>query len=58
MVAINARAPLAELSDFQTRLKSITGGQGSYTLEMDDYETAPPTVQQQLVAAFRPREED
>lgn len=58
MVAINARAPLAELSDFQTRLKSITGGQGSYTLEMDDYETAPPNVQQQLVAAFRPREEE
>lgn len=58
MVSINARAPLSELSDFQNRLKSITGGQGSYTLEMDDYETAPPNVQQQLMSAFRPREED
>lgn len=58
MVSISARAPLSELSDFQNRLKSITGGQGSYTLEMDEYETAPPSVQQQLMAAFRPRDED
>lgn len=58
MMAICARAPLAELGDFQNRLKSITGGQGSYTLELSNYELAPPTVQQQLVAAFRPREEE
>ncbi|PLK48260.1 elongation factor G [Uliginosibacterium sp. TH139] len=58
MVAINARAPLSELSDFQGRLKALTGGQGSYTLAMSDYETAPPAVQQQLMAAFKPGEED
>lgn len=58
MVSINARAPLAELGDFQNRLKSITGGQGSYTLEMSEYEAAPPNVQQQLMSAFRPREEE
>lgn len=58
MIAINARAPLAELTDFQNRLKSLTGGQGSYTLELADYETAPPAVQQQLMAAFRPQEEE
>ncbi|MDO6386824.1 elongation factor G [Uliginosibacterium sp. 31-12] len=58
MVAINARAPLSELSDFQGRLKALTGGQGSYTLAMSGYETAPPAVQQQLMAAFKPGEED
>ena len=58
MVAINARAPLSELADFQARLKSITGGQGSYTLELDDYEAAPPNVQNQLMSAFRPHEEE
>lgn len=58
MVSINAKAPLAELGDFQNRLKSITGGQGSYTLEMADYEAAPPNVQQQLMAAYRPKEEE
>lgn len=58
MIAINARAPLSELGDFQNRLKSITGGQGSYTLEMAEYEAAPPNVQQQLTAAFRPHEDE
>lgn len=58
MVSINARAPLSELADFQNRLKSITGGQGSYTLELADYEAAPPNVQGQLMAAFKPREEE
>ena len=58
MVAINARAPLAELADFQNRLKAITGGQGSYTLSMADYEPAPPAVQTRLAAAFQPHAEE
>lgn len=58
MVTINARAPLAELNDFQGRLKSITGGQGSYTLTMADYEPAPPNVQQQLTSVFRPVDDE
>jgi elongation factor G len=58
MVSINARAPLAELNDFQSRLKSITGGQGSYTLSLAEYEPAPPVVQHQLMNAFRPGEDE
>lgn len=58
MATINARAPMAELADFQGRLKAITGGQGSYSLELLGYEEAPPAVQQRLHAAWRPREEE
>lgn len=58
MLSICARAPLAELSDFQTRLKSLTGGQGSYTLELADYEEVPPNVQTRLSAAYRPHDEE
>jgi elongation factor G len=58
MMAICARAPLSELSDFQGRLKSITGGQGSYTLELAGYEPAPPSVQQQLMETYQPKEEE
>ncbi len=58
MVTMTARAPLAELDDFQGRLKSLTGGQGSYSLELRGYEEAPPQVQAKLRAAFRPAEED
>ena len=58
MAMLSARAPLAELSDFQGRLKAITGGQGSYSLELLGYEEAPPNVQARLHAAWRPREEE
>ncbi len=57
MVTLSARAPMAELEDFQGRLKAVTGGQGSYTLELIGYEEAPPPVQARLRAAWRPAEE-
>jgi elongation factor G len=53
-VQISAQAPLAELEHFPARLKSITAGHGSYTLEFSHYEPAPPQLQQKLVAAHRP----
>ncbi|MEM9531835.1 MAG: elongation factor G [Pseudomonadota bacterium] len=56
LVEISAQAPLSELSDFQTELKSITGGQGRYSMELSHYEAVPAQIQQQLIQAFQPRE--
>ena len=53
-VQISAQAPLAELEQFPARLKSITAGHGSYTLEFSHYEPAPPQLQQKLVSAHKP----
>ncbi len=53
-VQISAQAPLAELEQFPARLKSLTAGHGSYTLEFSHYEPAPPQLQQKLVAAHKP----
>ncbi|HEU4646574.1 MAG TPA: elongation factor G [Burkholderiales bacterium] len=53
-VQITAQAPLSEMEHFPARLKSITAGHGSYTLEFSHYEAAPPQLQQKLVAAHRP----
>lgn len=50
MVTIQGQAPLAELNSYHSRLKSMTGGQGSYSIELSHYEAVPPNVQQQLVA--------
>ncbi|MCD6679596.1 MAG: elongation factor G [Burkholderiaceae bacterium] len=58
MATMNARAPMAELADFQGRLKAITGGQGSYSLELLGYEEAPAPVQHKLHAAWRPQQEE
>jgi elongation factor G len=57
MVQISALAPLSELEHFPARLKSITAGHGSYSLEFSHYEPAPPQLQQKLVAAHRPHAE-
>jgi len=53
-VQIMAQAPLSEMEQFPARLKSITAGHGSYTLEFSHYEPAPPQLQQRLVAAHKP----
>ena len=58
MITVVGQAPLAELDTFQSRVKSLPGGQGSYTLEFSHYEQVPPPVQQQLAAQFKPIQEE
>src|SRR5262245_16305048 len=53
-VQISAQAPLSELEHFPARLKSLTAGHGSYSMEFSHYEPAPPQLTQKLVAAHRP----
>jgi elongation factor G len=53
-VQIMAQAPLSELEHFPARLKSLTAGHGSYSMEFSHYEAAPPQLQQKLAAAHRP----
>ncbi|MDP1706147.1 MAG: elongation factor G, partial [Sulfurimicrobium sp.] len=43
--AISGEVPLAELNDYQSRLRSLTSGQGSYSLEFSRYAAVPPAVQ-------------
>ncbi len=58
MMSIRATAPLAELSDYAGKLKSLTGGSGSYTLEFRHYQAVPFNIQQALAQEFRPKEEE
>jgi elongation factor G len=53
-VQISAQAPLSEMEHFPARLKSLTAGHGTYSLEFSHYEAAPSQLQQKLVAAHRP----
>ncbi len=53
MAVIHATVPLAELSDYASRISSITGGQGSFSMEISHYENVPGNVQQQIVAAYQ-----
>ncbi|HTD11316.1 MAG TPA: elongation factor G [Steroidobacteraceae bacterium] len=51
-----ALVPLAEVSEYQSRLKALTGGQGAYTMELSHYDPVPQRRQQELAQAWRPRE--
>jgi elongation factor G len=57
-LVIKAQVPLAEVTDYQTELKSLTGGQGRYAIEFSHYDAVPPQVQKQLTEAYKPRAEE
>jgi elongation factor G len=57
MAVVKATIPLAEVLTYGSQLQSATGGQGSYTIEFSHYDPVPGNVQQQLIAAFKPKEE-
>ncbi len=46
---IRVQVPLAEVAQYNTQLRSMTGGQGSYLMEFSHYEPVPSQVQQQIV---------
>ena len=58
-IVIKAQVPLSEVTQYNSQLKSVTGGRGSYSMTLSHYELVPPNVQQQIVAQYaRKREED
>ncbi len=53
VMAINGKVPLAELDDYQGRLKSLTGGQGSYSISFSHYAPVPAATQQHLSSDYK-----
>jgi len=58
MMLVQGVVPLAELEGYSGRLKAMTQGSGSYSMELADYQPVPPGVQQQLAAAYKRKEEE
>ena len=56
--SITGEVPLAEITDYASRLKSLTGGQGAYNIEFARHAQVPPQVQQKLAASFKLKDED
>ncbi|MCJ7805365.1 elongation factor G [Patescibacteria group bacterium] len=50
MTVILAQAPLAELSGYATKLRSISQGRASYYMEPSHYEEVPKNIAEQIVA--------
>ena len=51
MQVISAEAPLAELFKYTAELRSLTGGQGTFTMAFARYEPVPAAVAQKIIAA-------
>jgi len=58
MSVIKAKVPLAEMTNYQSQLKSVTGGQGSYAMEFSHYGPVPSNAQQQVIAQYKPKQEE
>ena len=58
MTTITASVPLSELDNYQSQLKSMTGGIGSYSLSFSHYDPVPAKTQKELIAAYKPTEDE
>ncbi|WP_442809207.1 elongation factor G [Trinickia soli] len=58
MVVVTAKAPLSELTEYQSRLNAMAGGDGNYSIELSHYDPVPPSQQDKLAAQYRRQDED
>ena len=54
---IKGLVPLAELDDYSSRLKSMTGGEGGYEIAYSHYDPVPGDVQRRLAQTFLRKED-
>lgn len=48
---VTAMVPLAEMLRYTTQLRSMTGGRGTFDMELQNYEVVPPHITQEVIAA-------
>lgn len=58
MQIIKAEVPLAEVSDYGSSLKAITGGEGFFSLELSHYEPVPSNIASQVIAKLKAENEE
>jgi elongation factor G len=57
MTEVKAEVPMSEMLSYAPDLRSITGGQGEYTMEFERYEEVPSHLAQKVIDASREEEE-
>jgi elongation factor G len=58
MTTVEAKAPLSEVMTYARTLSSMTGGQGSFTMEFSHYDVVPGNVQQDVMSKAKLKEEE
>jgi hypothetical protein len=51
-VRVRGQAPMSELSGYQSRLNSMTSGQGRYTVALSHHQAGPPAVQREVMSTW------
>ncbi|MES9898158.1 MAG: elongation factor G [Sedimenticola sp.] len=52
-MVISGLVPLSELDNYSSRLKAITGGEGSYEISFSHYDPVPGNIQQSLTQQYQ-----
>jgi elongation factor G len=55
---VKAKVPLAEMLTYSSELRSMTGGEGSYTLAPSHYDPVPSQIAQQVIAQYKKEEKE
>ncbi|HOL98229.1 MAG TPA: elongation factor G [Bacteroidales bacterium] len=55
---IMARIPLAELTNYSTALRSLSGGRATYEITFHEYQQVPPDVQEQLLKEYEAQQDE
>lgn len=55
-IVIECRVPLTEMSDYSQRLKSITSGVGTFTMELSHFDPVPAQMQKELSKDYKVKE--
>ena len=50
--AVTGKVPLAEMFQYSTRLRSMTQGRGTYSMEPASYEPVPPNIAEKVLAEY------
>jgi elongation factor G len=58
MTTVEAKCPLSEVTTYARTLSSMTGGQGSYSMEFAHYEPVPANVQAEVLSKAKVRVEE
>ena len=53
MKIVNAKAPLAEMFGYATKLRSMTEGRGVFNMEFSHYEEVPKNISQEIIEGKR-----
>ncbi|HAS89602.1 MAG TPA: elongation factor G, partial [Desulfovibrio sp.] len=55
---VKAHVPMSEILKYAPDLRSMTGGQGTFTMEMSHYEECPPPIAEKVIEEFNAGKEE